>query len=692
MRNVAARRRDQVRGRVVSAVALPAVAAMLAGAFALAAPVQAATAGARPLTGTHPGWATAAAQRGVTPAGTTIAADVYLAGRDPAGLAAYASAVATPGSAAYHRYLTPARQRARFGPSTAQLRQVDHWLTGAGLRITATTEQYVAVRGTAAAVGRAFGTQLRDYALKGHVYYAPSSNATVPASLSAAVLGVSGLDSAPAIARPAATPTPTPKAVPGRRKTASRGKAPYVGLSPCSAYWGQKTPVDLPPAYGRRQPLPVCGYTPRQIRGAYAVARAGLTGRGVTVAVVDAYGSPTIQSDASTFARDNGFPPFAAGQFRQIVTPSDWNSQVACGGPAGWTPEESLDIESVHTMAPQARLLYVGANSCNDDDFLAAFANIVDHRLATIVSNSWDGDLFDYNGNEPAGTIQAYTQTFEAGAAEGIGFYFSSGDCSTDDPAIVANGLNCDPDSSQPQVTFPASDNFATAVGASAIGIGAHGNRLFETGMGDSGATLQGGTTWSSRPGTFLFGSGGGTSSVFTQPSYQRDIVPASLSHRLLTGAYSATAMRVVPDVAMEGDLFAATMVGFTQQLPDGSTGFAEAGYGGTSVACPLFAGIEADAQQAQRTPIGFANPEIYQRAKVPLLGAFRDITDHPGGATFAAVIDEGKSAGVQQGDLFTLGSDWTLQATPGYDDVTGLGSPTASYLESFRHPLAARS
>jgi subtilase family serine protease len=686
MRNAATRRRDQVRGRVVSAVALPAVAALLAGAFALAGSAQAATATARPLAGTHPSWATAGAQRGVTPAGTTISADVYLAGRDPAGLAAYATDVATPGNAMYHHYLTPAQQRARFGPSSAQLRQVDAWLTKAGLRVTARTEQYVAVRGTAAAAGRAFGTQLRDYARGGHVYYAPAANARVPASLSAAVLSVSGLDSAPSVIKPAAIPTPALT----RPKVTRDGKAPYVGLSPCSAYWGQKTPSGLPPAYGHSNPLPVCGYTPSQIRSAYNVAQAGLKGVGVTVAVVDAFGSATMPADANSFATDNNFPPFAAGQFSQIVTPASWYNQSLCGGQAGWLPEESLDIESVHTMAPQARVRYVGANSCDDASFLAAFANIVDNHLASIVSNSWDADLFDTNGNEPPGTIEAYTQTFEEGATEGIGFYFSSGDCSTDDPAIVNSGLNCDTSSSEPQVTFPSSDKFATAVGASAIGIGAHGGRLFETGMGDSGATLQGGSAWSSRPGTFLFGSGGGTSNVFTQPAYQRDIVPASLSHRLLTGSYSATAMRVVPDVAMEGDLFAATMVGYTQTLPGGGVGFAEAGFGGTSVACPLFAGLEADAQQAQRTAIGFANPEIYQRAKTVGLDAFRDITDHPGGQTYAAVIDEGVSLGVRQADLFTLGSDWTLHATPGYDDVTGLGSPTVGYLESFRHRLPA--
>jgi subtilase family serine protease len=684
MRNAARRRRS----RIVGTVTLPVIAAMIAGASAIAGPAQASTASARPLPGTHPAWATASTVRGATPPRTAISAAVYLAGRDPAGLAAYARAVSTPGSAQYRHYLTPAQQSAAFGPAPAQLRKVDAWLTGAGLKVTGSTEQYVSVTGTAAAAGKAFGVQLRDYALSGHVYYAPSANATVPAGLAPAVLGVSGLNSAPQVARPASAPAP---AWAGRQLVRRKGQPPFIGPTPCSAYWGQQTAAGLPDAYGHSNPLPVCGYTPNQLRDSYGFAHTGLTGKGATVAIVDAYGSPTIKSDVNTFARFNNFPQFRAHQFSQIVTPAQWNSQAACGGPAGWLPEESLDVEAVHTMAPRARVLYVGANSCQDADFLSAFANIVDHRLATIVTNSWDGDLFDFGGNEPAGTIAAYTQAFEEGATEGIGFYFSSGDCSTNDPGIVNTALNCDLNSAEPQVTFPASDNWVTAVGASAIGIGAHHNYLFETGMGDSEATLQDGTSWSELPGDFLFGAGGGTSNYFAQPFYQRAIVPASLSHMLLTGAYSATAMREVPDVAMEGDLLAATMVGFTQPLPDGTTGFAEAGFGGTSVSSPLFAGVQADAQQAQRAPIGFANPEIYLRDQSRGLGAFRDITDHPRGQTFATAVDEGLSGGARQGVLLTLGSDFTLHATPGFDDVTGVGSPTPAYLRSFGRPLPAQ-
>jgi hypothetical protein len=81
------------------------------------------------------------------------------------------------------------------------------------------------------------------------------------------------------------------------------------------------------------------------------------------------------------------------------------------------------------------------------------------------------------------------------------------------------------------------------------------------------------------------------------------------------------------------------------------------------------------------------ANPEIYQADQQPGRRAFRDITDHPGGQTYAAAIGGGLSGGAFQGALFTLGSDWTLHAVPGYDTVTGVGSPTPGYLESQRRP-----
>ena len=128
------------------------------------------------------------------------------------------------------------------------------------------------------------------------------------------------------------------------------------------------------------------------------------------------------------------------------------------------------------------------------------------------------------------------------------------------------------------------------------------------------------GKSWNPLPGHFYFGGGGGTSEDFAQPWYQSWLVPSSLSHTLMTGAKSSSAMRVTPDVAMNGDLYTAVLVGMTS---DGT--YSEGGYGGTSVASPEFAAVQADAIQGQHHAIGFANPEIYVRGTLgPVQGRRR--------------------------------------------------------------------
>jgi len=110
---------------------------------------------------THPGWATASARTSsqlVT--SRTVSARVYLAGQDPAGLASYATSVATPGNALYGHYLTTGQVMARYGPTQAQVSAVSSWLTGAGLSVTAVKNEiggYVAVRGSVQAAAHAFG-------------------------------------------------------------------------------------------------------------------------------------------------------------------------------------------------------------------------------------------------------------------------------------------------------------------------------------------------------------------------------------------------------------------------------------------------------------------------------------------------------------------------------------------------------
>ena len=179
-------------------------------------------------------------------------------------------------------------------------------------------------------------------------------------------------------------------------------------------------------------------------------------------------------------------------------------------------------------------------------------------------------------------------------------------------------------------------------------------------------------------------------STQYTQPSYQAGVVPTSLAESLPDGTTSSTPMRVVPDVSALADPSTGMLVGQTTLQPNGKTyAFSLSRIGGTSVACPMFAGIEADAQQAAGGALGFANPAIYYLDTHFAYGssnaAYNDVTDHPLGAgNLAEVRNNYTNPYTKQGPLLTYlrtlglngeGAD-KLRAVTGYDDATGVGSP----------------
>jgi len=660
-----------VHKRLKAVVTTGAAAALCAGAIAAASPGQAAPRSAIP--DTHPDWASASARVSAAPVTTgTVNARVYLAGQNAAGLAAYATAVSTPGSADYGHYLSAAQVKAEFGPTSAQIAAVKAWLTGGGLTVTSVNDSvdgYVAVSGSVSDTAKAFSVTFQNF--KGpdkRTDRAPAETASAPASVASAVLTVSGLDTATHDAKPADTlPPPGPN---------------YWVAPPCSAYYGQKIATSEPSAYGKKQPWNNCGYTPAQVRGAYGVSQSGMTGKGQTVAIVDAYASPTMQSDANEFAKVVGDKPFRPGQYQQYL-PSTFTDTAAdeCDAP-GWYGEETLDVESVHGQAPDANVRFVAGASCNDEDLTTALASIVDNHLASIVSNSW-GEPYDDDA-----LTSVDDQIFQVGAVEGIGFFFSSGDSGYESPAE-------NPGSGQIQVDYPTSSPWVTSVGGTSLAIGKSKNYEFETSWGTLLDPLSSsGKSWEyTPPGEYPSGydgsSGGGVSTAYTQPFYQRGVVPYSLATAVPEGT-TTTPMRVVPDVSALADPSTGILVGQTTLQPNGTTyAFSLSRIGGTSVACPTFVGIEADAQQAAGHPLGFADPVIYQRFGT---AAYHDVTDHPLGPGYLAEVrnnytDPATKTGPLVTYLRTLGIDGegaaALPAVKGYDDSTGVGSPKY-YVQSF--------
>jgi subtilase family serine protease len=664
---------SQRNRRYRAALITAAAAALATGVLALAVPAQA-SATRVAIAGTEPTWADASTNTSQQVTSGTVTARVYLAGQDPAGLASYATAVSTPGNALYGHYLTPAQVMADYGPSAAQVGAVKSWLTGAGLTVTGAEDElggYVAVTGPVQAAGHAFGVTFGLFkGPDGKTDRAPEQQATAPATVAGDVLGVDGLEGASHVMTPEDTlPPPGP----------NNWTAP-----PCSQYYGEILAFLEPTAYHLIQPWANCGYTPRQIRSAYHVSQSGMTGKGQTVAIVGAYDSSTILSDANEYAKTTGDPQFASGQYTQDLA-SVFTDTAAdeCNAP-GWYSEQTADVEAVHGMAPAANIVYVGASSCSDSNLLAALALVVDNHLASIVSASW-AEPFDQ-----ATLIATYDEVFQAGAAEGIGFFFPTGDHGYESPSE-------DPGSDQIQADWPAVSPFVTAVGGTSLAIGRSGNYEWETSWGTlidpraSGRFSWEFTPPGQYPQDYGGSGGGGVSTFFPQPSYQAGVVPNSLATALPNGATSSTPMRVIPDVSAVADPGTGFLVGQTTLQPNGTTfAFSLSKTGGTSVATAIFAGIEADAQQAAGHAIGFADPAIYQRYGT---SAFHDVTDQPLGpfVQLAEVSNAYTKPATKSGplitDLRTLGINGegaaALRAVKGYDDATGVGSPDL-YIQSF--------
>src|SRR5262249_38915574 len=266
----------------------------------------------------------------------------------------------------------------------------------------------------------------------------------------------------------------------------------------------------------------VKGYTPAQIKGAYGISGT-YDGSGQTVAVIDAFASPTIVQDVNRWSTNRGLPTMSPSQFTQVVPPGIFNKpQGPQMDPQEWYGEETLDIEAVHGMAPGAKIVYVGAPN-NRRDLDAALNHVVDKGLAQIVTNSYGfpTELL------PPGFLKPLNDTLIQAAIEGIGVYFASGDAG--DETSTSGFATTD---------FPPSSPRVTAVGGTSIGISAANTRALETGWGASTYSCNATTLACSRTG-WLYGSGGGVSRIFPKPFYQAALTASG---------------RAVPDVAALGD------------------------------------------------------------------------------------------------------------------------------------------
>jgi subtilase family serine protease len=649
------------------------IAVSLAAAFALSLTGVSAASAASPngptsYPGAVPSWATATNDQGAADPAVTFEGELYLPLQHAAAAQALAAAVSTPGIG-YRLGLSAAQWIARFAPSKADSDAVVSYLTSAGFTISAVpaSRQYVVFRGTAAQFGLTFRTSIHRYAHAGTSLLAPSSVPSLPASVASKVSGLS-LDQARLLTHPDSIKQGD---LPGQAEPPTFGRrAATVPLitTPCSTYFGEHT-VTVPAAYGKTQfPTYNCGYTPAQLRSAYGISALpkSQNGAGQTVAIIDAYASPTIVEDVNTYSAALGEPGLSSATYQQIVPKAaQFVDKEACQNPSGWQGEQTLDVEAVHALAPGAKILYVGGFNCGGG-LDVAMSKILDGNLSNIVSNSYGNQGEAVGADVLAGETNLQLQA----AGEGIGLYFSSGDSGDETP----NHL-------KPQPDFPASSPWVTAVGGTSLGIDQRGKIAMETGWGNmldtivADPTAPGGLSYAEPlPGTLYGGgAGGGRSTVFAQPWYQRGVVPSAL----------AQGMRVSPDIAALADPYTGFLIGI-RPINDDATlttdPFTNEAYGGTSLASPLTAAQIALVQQSTHSSIGFANPTLYLIDRV-LPWSFRDVK--PQNPPTALVYTSKRSGNTY---LVSLDRDTSLVTTVKYDDVTGIGGVSFSLLALLGH------
>ncbi|MBS1887631.1 MAG: S8/S53 family peptidase [Actinobacteria bacterium] len=665
---------------------------------------------------------------GPTPAGELIEFDVGIEPTNLAGAEALAKEVTDPTSRNYRRFLTPQQWESRFSPSGKADREVVASLRGAGFTIREVTPDRMTIvaEGTAEQIETYFKTTLAKYEVGGETVRLASSSLSAPTSVAPLITGVrgvnqirirpTGLTGAGKGGRPAGWPG---HARGHGRPPKSEGEeiaqpAGFRNATPCSAYFGQELAATLP-AFGGGFPNPlpyaVCGYKPAQLQGAYSLTGAiagGDNGSGVTVAIVDAFVAPTLYQDAVQYAQRNqsASQQWRPGQFKQIIH-RPFTQTEECEAP-GWSGEQTLDVEAVHAMAPGAKVLYIGGRNCTVSLFNAV-QEVVDGHLANIVTDSWSNGPAEEEG-ETAESREAFNHVLLMAAGTGVGVQFSSGD---EGDNFIVSGVQ--------QPSFPGTSPYATAVGGTSLKIGAQNNRLGEVGWStgisalctEELATLaeplcptsEVGTWAPEAPGEYDYGGGGGTSNQYAEPWYQEPVVPAAIAGRLGTGRLN----RVVPDISMEGDPSTGMLVGETQEFADG-TYYDQYRIGGTSLSSPLFAGLMAVADQAAGGPLGFVNPLLYHldaggqnpRAFYDILPAGKQAVvrnDYLNGETpSAGILTTARVLGIEGATEYFCPqpnpetgecevpleeAPESLSAAPGFDSMTGIGSPGEQFVQA---------
>jgi subtilase family serine protease len=402
-------------------------------------------------------------------------------------------------------------------------------------------------------------------------------------------------------------------------------------------------------------------FSPDQLRAAYrlpALYAKGVTGKGVTIMIVDSFGSPTIRADLAAFDRQFGYP--APPKFT-VIAPVGKIPAFKPGSTdmANWAGETTLDVEYAHALAPGANILLV-ETPVSETEGVTGFPQIVRaeeyalaHYQVGVISQSFSATEETFGGYAQLDPLRG---AYKDADRRHVTVLAASGDAGATDYQSNEVGYYA-----RRVTSWPDSDPLVTGVG---------GTQLRPHGAGyawvawndtyDPAWTMYAKGSTDPTPAA----SGGGTSEFFGRPSYQDGV-------KAVTGAH-----RGVPDIAMSAACDGSVPV-YSSYQP-GQVGWSLTC--GTSEATPEFAAVVALADQVVGHPLGLVNPALYRLAARHAPG----IVDVTSGSNTVS-YDPGS------GDKGTASKPVTVKGYPadkGYDLVTGVGTVNASQLV---YELAAR-
>jgi subtilase family serine protease len=651
----------------------------------------------------HP-LAKTANDRGAAPDGMALDRVQIVLKRSPAQEAALKQLISdmhTPGTASYHKWLTPAQFGQQFGPSDADVATISSWLGAHGFGSVKVSQgkQILEVSGSAGQFRDTFHAQIHKYAVNGQTHYANATDPQIPAALAPVFGGFASLNNfrvksdvkkLGAATYNQATHKATPQWTVGSSQSVSFALAP-------GDFAAQ---YDLNPLYA---------------------ASPAINGTGQTIAIIN--DSNINLSLVNNFRTLFGLP---------ANTPTvilDGNDPGVDGinnpdGPNGDSIEAYLDVEWSGAVAPNATIdLVIGADTALESGLILAAEQVVDANLAPVASLSFGSCELNLGS-----TNMFLSLLWEQAAAQGITVNVSTGDngsaaCDNDNtqdyavggqavsgfastPYNVAVGGTDFYYSSQAAVstywnTAPSNSTPTTSLlsyipeqpwNDSQYGLN---QSSIYTESGNTETVIAGGSGGASNCATGTASTTGGFSACtagYAKPSWQA------------AAGVPADKVRDLPDVS----LFAADGLNFSYYPICAEDGDCEpatsgqevqfTGVGGTSASTPSFAGIMALVNQKTGARQGQADFVLYPMA-TQFPAAFHDVTvgtnSVPCNITVTSAgsvpddciavsnpitITDPTFGSATEGEIGT-GTTAEYKAGPGYDLASGLGTIDANQL-----------